>query len=171
MSSVGTFISDFVKRGGILVMLSTFLGKFMIAFLSIAVIRFVTVGEYADIAYILSFFSILVVFSGIGGNYSLLRFGAITTSIRERKAYYHYTLQNGIKYAIVLAIISSSVFWLFSKDNYLISLFVIMSFALVSYYMLDVMRSYFRIIDVNKMFAKINVYFAVNFNSTVSTWF
>lgn len=161
MSSVSTFVSDFVKRGGVLVMLSTFLGKFMIAFLSIAVIRFVSVGEYADIAYILSFFSILVVFSGIGGNYSLLRFGAITPSVRERKAYYHYTLQKGVKYALILAIISSSVFWLFSKDNYLTSLFIIMSFALVSYYMLDVMRSYFRIIDINKMFAKINVYFAV----------
>jgi O-antigen/teichoic acid export membrane protein len=173
MSSVGTFISDFVKRGGILVMLSTFLGKFMITFLSIAVIRFVTVGEYADIAYILSFFSILVVFSGIGGNYSLLRFGAITRSIRKRKAYYHYTLQNGVKYATVLAITSTSVFWLFSKDNYLICLFAIMSFALVSYYMLDVMRSYFRIIDINKMFAKINVYFSViAFALTVClTWF
>ncbi len=173
MKSSIQFITDFVKRGGILVALSTFLGKFMMAFLSIAVIRFVTIGEYADIAYILSFFSILVVFSGFGGNYSLLRYGAITKSVRERKTYYYYTLKNGVIYASILAIISSSAFWLFSKDYYLISLFTVMSIALVPYYMLDVMRSYFRIIDINKMFAKINVYFAiVTFILTVVlTWF
>jgi len=167
------FISDFVKRGGILVTLSTFLGKFMMAFLSIAVIRFVTIDEYADIAYILSFFAILAVFSGAGGNYSLLRFGAITKSIIERKDYYYYTLKKGIKYALTLSILSSSTFWFFSNDNHLIFLFVIMSLALVTYYMLDVMRSYFRIIDINKMFAKINVYFAlVAFLLTVClTWF
>lgn len=172
MSSVKTFISDFVKRGGILVMLSTFLGKFMIAFLSIAVIRFVSVSEFADIAYILSFFSILVVFSGLGGNYSLLRYGAITTSVKARKAYYYYTLDYGVKFAFILAVVSSVVFWIFSDNYYYACLFVIMSFALVSYYMLDVMRSYFRIIDVNKMFAKINVYFSIiTFVLTVAlTW-
>lgn len=161
MNSVVSFIKDFVKRGGLLVVLSTFLGKFMIAFLSIVVIRFVTVKEYADIAYILSFFSILVVFSGFGGNYSLMRFGSITKGIRERKSFYNYTLKQGTVYACILAVTSSIFYLFFSDDPHLIGLFFVMSLGLISYYILDVMRSYFRIIDVNKMFAKINVYFSV----------
>lgn len=162
MSAVKKFIGDFVKRGGILVFLSTFLGKFMTAFLSIAVVRIVSKEEYSNIAYVLSFYAILIVFSGLGGNYSLLRFGAITKSINERKKYYKYTLKKGTKYAIYLAILTiflASILPFF--ENKIKILLIIMAFALITFYVLDVLKSYFRIINVNKMFAKLNVYFSM----------
>jgi len=162
LGALKTFIGAFVKRGGILVFLSTFLGKCMTAFLSIAVVRIVSKEEFADIAYVLSFYAILIVFSGLGGNYSLLCFGAITKSISERKRYYKYTLNKGTKYAIYLAILTiflATVLPFF--ENKIKILLVIMAFALITFYVLDVLKSYFRIINVNKMFAKLNVYFSV----------
>lgn len=162
MNTLKLFIKGFVKRGGVLVFLSTFLGKFMTAFLSIIVVRMVTKSEYGDIAFILSFFAILVIFSGLGGNYSLLRFGAITKAISARKHYYKYTLNKGLKYAVYLAILTIILALVLPFfDRRIKVLLVFMSFALITYYLLDVLKNYFRIINVNKMFAKLNVYFSI----------
>ena len=162
MSALKLFISGFVKRGGIAVFMSTFLGKFMTAFLSIIVVRIVSKSEFSDIALVLSFFAILVIFSGLGGNYALLRFGAITKSIIARKHYYEYTLHKGIKYALYLTALTILLALVLPFFNTRITiLLIIMSFALVTYYLLDVLKNYFRIINVNKMFAKLNIYFSL----------
>ena len=170
MAGFKTFISGFVKRGGLIVFLSTFLGKFMTAFLSIAVVRIVSKEEYADIAYVLSFYAILIIFSGLGGNYSLLRFGAITKSISERKEYYNYTLKQGSKYALCLVLVTIFFVIILPYFTFKIKiLLILMSFGLMTFYWLDVLKSYFRIININKMFAKLNVYFSiVSFVLTVS---
>jgi O-antigen/teichoic acid export membrane protein len=162
MGSLKLFVSGFLKRGGALVFLSTFLGKFMTAFLSIAVVRIVSKTEYADIAFVLSFFAIIVIFSGLGGSYSLLRYGAITKSISERKDYYRYTLNTGVKYAIYLALLSIILALILPFfENKIKILLVLMSFSLITFYLFDVLKNYFRIINVNKMFAKLNVYFSI----------
>jgi O-antigen/teichoic acid export membrane protein len=162
MGALKLFVSGFVKRGGVLVFLSTFLGKFIAAFLSIAVVRIVSKTEYADITFVLSFFAIIVIFSGLGGSYSLLRYGAITKSISERKDYYRYTLNTGVKYAIYLALLSVTLALILPFfENKIKILLVLMSFALVTFYLFDVLKNYFRIINVNKMFAKLNVYFSI----------
>ena len=155
------FIRDFIKRGGIIIFLSTFLGKFSMAFLSIAIVRLVSVDEFSEITYVMSFFAILLVFSGLGGNYSLMRFGSITKSFIERKYLYRYTLNFGTKYASILALIVVLCTLIFIDSWQTKYLMILMTFALISYFRLEVMRSYFRIIDINKLFAKVNVYFSL----------
>ena len=107
------FISGFVKRGGFSVFFSTALVKICAALLSIIVVQLLPKDDYGVLSYVLSIYAIAIVVAGLGGNYSLLRFGSIVGSFLKKKQYYYYTQKVGIKYtSIVVAIIIVYSFFL-----------------------------------------------------------
>lgn len=162
MDKLKIFIRDYIKRGGIVVFLSTFLGKFSAAFLSIIIVRMVSKTEYADIAYVLSIYAMMLVFSGLGGSYALLRFGALAR-ISKRKLIYKMALIKGAKYTIfIIFVISVIILFLDYFQLRMKILLFIMLVGILTYYMFDVLRNYFRIIDINKFFAKLNVFYSVS---------
>lgn len=160
MASLKLFVRSFVKRGGILIGLSTFFGKFSSALLAIIVVRILTPTEYSDLAYLLSFYAILVVFAGIGGNYSLMRFGSISDSYLHKNILYHFALRKGGIYTIVFLIISIIGFYFFSGVSLLFP-FIILSVSILSYYVLEVLKSYYRILELNHVYAKITTYSSI----------
>lgn len=156
------FISGFIKRGGFSVFFSTALVKISAALLSIIVVQLLTKEDYGILSYVLSIYAIAIVIAGFGGNYSLLRFGSIVNSFLKKKQYYYYTQRVGINYtSIVVAIIVVYSFFLPEgmKNEWL--LIVYMCLGLYSFYILETMRSYFRIVNLNRTYSKINVYNSV----------
>ena len=100
--------------------------------------------------------------SGVWRNYSLLRFGSIVNSFIKRKQYYYYTQKVGGKYIIIVVIIIV-VYSCFLPEGMknAQSLVIYMCLGLYSFYMLETMRSYFRIVNLNRTYSKLNVYNSV----------
>jgi len=157
MGALKQYIQSFVKRGGILIALSTFLSKFSTAILSIVVVRILTQEQYSDVAYLLSFYAILIVFAGLGGNYSLMRYGSISNSYLEKKNLYYFALKKGVIATFFISLLCSVFFYFYSKDDFFIP-FLIMSLSIITYYQLEVLKSYYRIFELNKIYARINTY-------------
>ena len=156
------FISGFIKRGGFSVFLSTALVKICAALLSIIVVQLLSKDDYGVLSYVLSIYAIAIVVAGFGGNYSLLRFGSIVNSFIKRKQYYYYTQKVGGKYIIIVVIIIV-VYSCFLPEGMknAQSLVIYMCLGLYSFYMLETMRSYFRIVNLNRTYSKLNVYNSV----------
>lgn len=153
------FILDFVKRGGFSVLFSTVLIKLSAIVLSIVVVKLLSKEDYGILSYILSIYAIVIVVAGFGGNYALLRFGSITESLIIRKTYYDYTQYNGLKYTLLVALLV--VLYSFFIPQGMKSaqpIIILMSIGLFTFYALETMRSYFRIINLNRLYSKINVY-------------
>ena len=156
------FISGFIKRGGFSVFFSTALVKISAALLSIIVVQLLTKEDYGILSYVLSIYAIAIVIAGFGGNYSLLRFGSIVNSFLKKKQYYYYTKRIGIKYtSVVVAIIVVYSCFLPEGMKNAQPLVIYMCLGLYSFYMLETMRSYFRIVNLNRTYSKLNVYNSV----------
>lgn len=160
MGSLSLFIQSFIKRGGILIALSTFLGKFSSALLAIIVVRLLSPEEYSNLAYLLSFYAIFIVFAGVGGNYSLMRFGSIANSYSIKNTLYHFALKKGVIYTVGLLVFLLIGFYLYDSNTLIIP-FSIMLFSIISYYSLEVLKSYLRVLELNKVYAKITSYSSI----------
>ncbi|WP_155268167.1 oligosaccharide flippase family protein, partial [Bacteroides fragilis] len=148
------FISGFIKRGGFSVFFSTALVKISAALLSIIVVQLLTKEDYGILSYVLSIYAIAIVIAGFGGNYSLLRFGSIVNSFLKKKQYYYYTQRIGIKYtSVVVAIIVVYSCFLPEGMKNAQPLVIYMCLGLYSFYMLETMRSYFRIVNLNRTYS------------------
>jgi O-antigen/teichoic acid export membrane protein len=156
------FISGFIKRGGFSVFFSTAFVKISTALLSIIVVQLLSKEDYGILSYVLSIYAIAIVIAGLGGNYSLLRFGSIANSFLKKKQYYYYTKKTGIRYTfVVAAIIIIYSFFLPQGMRNARPLTIYMCLGLYSFYILETMRSYFRIVNLNRIYSKINVYNSV----------
>ena len=156
------FIKGFTKRGGFSVLFSTALIKISAAFLSIVVVQLLSKEDYGILSYVLSVYTIAIVIAGFGGNFSLLRFGSIANSFLKKKQYYFYTLRNGLKYvSVIVVIVIIYSFFVPQKMTKACPLIILMSVGLYGHYMLETMRSYFRIVNLNRTYSKINVYNSV----------
>lgn len=158
--SIINFISGFIKRGGVAVLLSTALVKFSSAILSIVVVRLLSKEDFGVLSFVLSIYSIAIVIAGFGGNYSLLRYGSITSSLYERKLYYNYTLIHGFKYVAVVGILLCIFSFLYINQTNINStqLILLIALSLFPFYALEILRSYFRIINQNRLYSKMNVW-------------
>lgn len=157
MSFINSFISDFVKRGGVSILLSTALVKFSSTILSIIIVRLLSKAEYGELSFILSIYSIAIVIAGCGGNFSLLRYGSITKSYSERKSYYNYTLVNGLKNVFIVGLILCILPFIIDKKGDIIY-YILVTLSLFPYYALEVLRSYLRIINLNRLYSKLNIW-------------
>lgn len=155
--SVGSFISSFVKRGGFAVLFSTALVKFSSAILSIVIVRLLSKEDFGVLSFVLSIYSIAIVLAGFGGNYSLLRYGSITSSLLERKSYYIYTLFCGFKYVAIVSLLLCLLPML-GVGNGHPWLIVLIALSLFPFYALEILRSYFRIVNLNRLYSKMNIW-------------
>jgi O-antigen/teichoic acid export membrane protein len=156
------FISGFIKRGGFSVFFSTAFVKISTALLSIVVVQLLSKEDYGVLSFVLSIYAIAIVIAGLGGNYSLLRFGSIVNSFLKKKQYYYYTQKVGVRYTfVVAAFVIIYSFFLPQGMRSARPIIIYMCLGLYSFYILETMRSYFRIVNLNRIYSKINVYNSV----------
>lgn len=156
------FINDFRKRDGYSVFISTFLVKAINAFLSILIVRVLSQEEFGDISFAIAVTSVLSVFGGLGANWSLLRFGSSLNSQIKKLYLLKYSLKNGTSFTFFL-IVLTICFSFFLPENlqnariYLI----ILSFTLLTNFYYELIKSFFRIINKNKIYSKSNIFGSV----------
>lgn len=150
------YLSDFISRGGIAVFISTGVVKFSAAILSIVVVRLLSKEDYGRLSYALSLYGIGIVISGFGGQYSLLRYGSLLPSQLQKRRYYNATMRKGILYSIYLAaiIIIASFLPIHPHGS---KLYVILTgLSLISFFVIELQRSYFRILNLNRLYSRVN---------------
>lgn len=153
------FIIGFRKRSGLAILLSTALEKVNAAVLSIVVVRLLSKEDYGYLTYILSIYSIAIVIAGFGGHYSLLRFGSITSSFLIRQEYFLYTLKKGLLYTLVVVfIIAVYSFFIPNNMKAVQPAVFLMSIGVFTFYIKETMGSYFRIINLNRLYSKLHIY-------------
>jgi O-antigen/teichoic acid export membrane protein len=154
-----SFFKGFVKRDGIFVLLSTGIDKFSGILISIYIIRFLDKVEYGKIAIALSLVGILASISGMGFNWALLRFGPIVKSQSGKRNLYSFSLKLGTIFTIILAGIVLLYYYLTEKLDIYIFIFLI---YLILNFQLDLLKSYYRVINRNKVYSKITTFQSVS---------
>lgn len=155
------YIKDFLSRGGASVFISTAVVKFCAAILSIVVVRLLDKDDYGILAYALSIYGIGIVISGFGSQYSLLRYGSLLKSHLKRRDYYRATMNHGVKYtAIICLFVIVSAFFPFHPKGSSIYL-ILTGISLISFFIIELQRSYFRILDLNRLYSRVNVVYSV----------
>ena len=155
------YISDFINRGGISVFISTGFVKFSAAILSIVVVRLLSKDEYGILAYALSLYGIGIVISGFGGQFSLLRYGSLLPSQSKKRSYYCSTMVGGIKRTCILALIVSLSSFLPIHPKGSAWYVFLTGIALISFYIIELQRSYFRVLNLNRLYSRVNETYSI----------
>ena len=125
---------------------------------SIFVIRILTKSDYGFIAYSLTIISFAAPFVGAGIHQGLLRFGAMTEGQFHKKVLFNLTFWKGLKYSglITLGIILLSPLFTIRMSGASLYL-ALMSFQIISLFIIQMIQVYCRLIHRNKIFAIINM--------------
>lgn len=166
------YISDFIKRGGISVFISTGFVKLSAAILAIVVVRLMTKENYGILAYALSIYGVGIVISGVGGQYSLLRFGSLLSSQLQKKEYYNLTMISGVKNSAVLSVIVILFAFLPIHPPGSFWYIVMVGISLISFFVIELQRSYFRILNLNRVYSRVNEVYSITLLMAVvfATW-
>lgn len=157
ISSIKEFLIGFTHRGGILVALSSLLLKFCSLLISIFIVRYISKEDLGNITFAMSMISIFSVFSGLGSNWSLLRFGPLQDSYLAKYKLFRFSIKKGLLYTIIpfLIIVCLSFFLPDNVKDTQVYL-IILGLGLFSTFIYESLLSYFRILNLNKIYSKVN---------------
>lgn len=157
-----SYLKDFVNRKGHLIFSASLINRFLTIISSIVVVRLISKEVFGFVTYANTLVGLLIPFVGLGLNHALLRYGSIEKSQTAKMNLYLYSLKFGLIgsfFLTLLLIIASGLLTnnLKSAQIYLI----ILSFGLVTQYLFLLQNSYFRVLNLNKAYAKLNIYNSV----------
>jgi len=146
--------NSYKKRGALHIFSSTIINKLSAFLLSIIVIRILTKNMYGDISYAKAIIQMVIPFAGLGANFSLLRFGSIAKDNEKKNNLFRYALIQGTFYSLILLVVVIGATYLFDLKIKTARIYIlILSFQLISIFLLKITQSYFRVLKLNKIFA------------------
>ncbi len=143
-------------REGHLILVASLADKLVNLVIMIIAARYISLATYGHFSYIKSLVTTIMPFSGLGGNHSLLRFGMDTNRIKEKynllfSALVFGTLFNLIFLFIIYVFLPHYSF--FNNNNELEEIFNVYIFFILTYYIYDVVRNFYRINFDNRTYA------------------
>lgn len=156
MKNLQEFLRNFLSNKGQHVFLSLLIAKICAFLGSLFIIRILPENEFGMISIVASVFAVFVPFSGFGSQQILLRYGAITSEIEDKKLLSRYLLMKGFTYQVFLSVIflAVSVFYL-TKYEDIFFLFLLFAIRLIGIYFLNHIQSEFRVFGNNSGFSRI----------------
>ena len=156
MKSLCIFLDDFFKNKGQHVFLSLLVAKICAFLGSLFIIRILPENQFGIISIVASVFAIFAPFSGFGSQQSLLRYGAISQEVGEKKVLSQYLLRKGFFYQLVLSFIFLiiSLFYIHKYEEIFV-VFLLFAVRLIGFYFFNYIQSELRIFGNNKSFANI----------------
>jgi O-antigen/teichoic acid export membrane protein len=152
------FIKSFFKRQGGYVLFSVFFAKFVNFLIALVVIWIISKEEYGLIAYGLTILSFLAPFVGAGVHQGLTRYGSISKSQSGKKILFRYALKKGLQYTSVLIVLVIALSPFLNKILPGAAIYLaILSFQLLSLFLLQMIQIYCRLLYLNKLFAQIDM--------------
>lgn len=150
-------------REGHLILLASLADKLVNFIIMVVAARYMSLATYGNFSYIKSIITTITPFSGLGGNHALLRFGMDTNDIKEKYNILFSALAFGSLFTLVLLFIIKilSIQYDFLKNSEQEEIFNIYIFFVLSYYVYDVVRNYYRINFDNRAYAINSIRYAL----------
>ena len=142
-------------RDGHLILISNMIDKVLNFIIMMIAARYMSLSIYGHFSYIKSIVTMITLFAGFGGNHALLRFGMDSDDIKEKYNILFSALILGSLFTIILLIIIKLFFSYYDIliNDELNNIFNIYIFFILSYYIYDVVRNYYRINMDNRTYA------------------
>lgn len=152
------FIKGFLSRSGSSVFISMLSARVLAFVASWLALQVVNEKDLGLVLYAYSFFTFLIPIGGFGLNQGFLRYAALSKDSEHKRNLFFYTLKSGIGVSFLFAIIVSLVSFALVKNQTQLTLyFVILSGNLVSFYILDLVKNYFRVHYKNNLYAWLEI--------------
>ena len=152
---IKNFIDGFISRSGNAIFISTILSRILSFVGSVVVLRLLDNKELGVILFAFSIIQFIIPIAGFGLHQSLLRYGALLKSNKEKEKLFSYVLKNGVIGSLILIIIVILVGWFipfqFKKTFYYLSL---LSTAILTNFLFELVKTQFRLQHKNILFAK-----------------
>lgn len=156
MQLIISFLKDFKSRDGIDVFISSFLNKLIFFIVSIFIVRYISKEDFGYVTIALSSLSLFNAISGLGGNWSLLRFGSIELFFQNKFKLFNKLFTNGLFFnSLCLIIIIFSILF-FDKNDYSPYILVI-SFGILTVFISEIIKSFYRVIEKNNIYSRFTV--------------
>ena len=152
---IKNFIDGFISRSGNAVFISTVLSRILSFIGSMIALRLLDNKELGVILFAYSIIQFMIPVGGFGLHQSLLRYGALLASTRDKEKLFSYVLKHGIIGSLILIIIVLLIGWFisfqFDKTFYYLC---ILSTAILSNFIFELVKTQFRLQHKNTLFAK-----------------
>jgi O-antigen/teichoic acid export membrane protein len=152
---IKNFIGGFISRSGNAVFISTVLSRILSFIGSMIALRLLDNKELGVILFAYSIIQFMIPVGGFGLHQSLLRYGALLASTRDKEKLFSYVLKHGIIGSLILIIIVLLIGWFisfqFDKTFYYLC---ILSTAILSNFIFELVKTQFRLQHKNTLFAK-----------------
>lgn len=153
-----SFIAEFRNKKGSAILFAALVEKIGGFLLILIVLNFIPKKEYGLIVYANTSLDFIIPFIGFGIHQGLIRFGSLSKSQINKKNLFLITFKKGLKYSLLLVggIVLLSPLITYNSKNSLPYL-LILSFQLISLFLFEILRIYVRLINLNKLYAKITI--------------
>lgn len=152
------FLNDLKNRKGGYIFTAIILSKIFGFLLSIFVIKTISTVEYGLVSYAYNIISFIAPFAGFGIFQSLVRYGPLQESQQKKRQLFKYVLKNGTLASVLLTgivIAFSGVLTSSLPDSY--NHLMLISFLIISLFIFEVVKIYFRVHHINKLFAYLEI--------------
>ena len=148
------FIAGFLRRGGPAILISTVLARGLTFFASWLALQLLPGESLGLILFAVSILSFFIPFAGFGAAQGLLRFGALREDPGEKELFFIKLAKKGLLYSlmVVVFILVFAGFFTYSLPGAKYYL-VILSALLIPQFLLELLKTYFRIIPDNDKYA------------------
>jgi len=162
LNNIFQFIKDFSKNSGNYVFLATLISKLFSFGASWIAIQLIPNKELGAVIFAFQIISFIMPVSGFGLNQGLIRYGALLSFNKEKNSLFIYTLKKGLIISFMVMLIIMSVSFFIDFDLELTKPYLILlSLALLTHYLFDLIKIQFRLQKNNKTFAFIEVTYNV----------
>lgn len=159
---ISSAMFSFKKKKGWHIFSSSIIVKLLNFGLILFAVRMLPASHFGDFSYAQSVIAFVLPLAGLGLNHALLRYGSILKNQEDKRAMFAKTWPIGLvcAFGLALLIIILSGF-ITNKLPGAKLLLIILSGQVVSTFLLEMVKSLFRIYDQNKTYALIEIQFAV----------
>ncbi len=148
------FIAGFLRRGGPAILISTVLARGLTFFASWLALQLLPGESLGLILFAVSILSFFIPFAGFGAAQGLLRFGALREDPGEKELFFIKLAKKGLVFSLMMVVFISvfAGFFTYSLPGAKYYL-VILSALLIPQFLLELLKTYFRIIPDNNKYA------------------
>ena len=153
MNQLKIYIQNFLSRSGSYVLIASIFARLLSFLASWIALRLIDNKELGIVIFAFNIISFFIPIGGLGLHQSLIRYGSLVKTNKEKDYLFIYTLKKGLlaSLLLVLLIICSSFFIHFSFEKTRAYL-IVLSFIILPMYVFELIKIQFRLKHDNKSF-------------------
>jgi O-antigen/teichoic acid export membrane protein len=164
LKNIKKLINGFLNRAGSWIFAATIIARISNFLVHLIVLYFIPKDRLGIVIYAYSFIAFLLPISGLGIQQSLVRYGALLQTKAEKQQLFQYVLHKGLKINIFfLLLLIPLSYWYPFKFEQARLYFLLLAFSLLTHFLFLLLKIYFRLFYMNKLYAQSEIIFAFLF--------